>query len=136
VLRQTILIGVQGFDEFWECYLKKVARKPAEQVWRRLNPSSDLQMEIRTALAWQFQQQSWLKDNHQYAPNASTYLNGERWKDPKPKPTITTVSRHTATPIVVQQLDASARIRALVATGMDPETAKRQIYREIGWIRE
>lgn len=140
MLRQTILTGLVGFDRFWDAYLKKVAKKEATKAWLRLNPNSDLQAEIQTALAWQFQQESWLKDGCQYAPNAATYLRGERWCDRKPVcPKTLTANRLIVKGVTSdsqQQQDAVSQMQFLIRRGMSPEEAKRQVYLAKGWIKE
>jgi hypothetical protein len=49
---------------------------------------------ILTALAWQSQQESWLRNDGAYIPHPTTWLNGERWEDEKPiiKPKATTTA--------------------------------------------
>lgn len=69
---------------FWACYEKRCSKKDARKAWAEVNPSPELVDTMCAALAWQFQQPSWAKDNHMYAPLAATYLRGERWTDEPP----------------------------------------------------
>lgn len=66
------------FDEFWKEYPKKVAKKEAEKAFRKLNPNDALFALIISKLRL-------LKNTRQYrdgfAPNPSTFINGERWND-------------------------------------------------------
>lgn len=73
-----------GFDQFWKLYPKKKGRKDALKAWNKLKPDADLQVVMITALAKHCASLDWIKSNGQYIPNASTWLNGERWQDELP----------------------------------------------------
>jgi len=70
-----------GFNQFWEAYPKKVGRDAALKSWEKVKPLID---DVIYALAWQKQTEQWSKNNGQYIPNPSTYLNQGRWKDEAP----------------------------------------------------
>jgi hypothetical protein len=70
-----------GFNQFWEAYPKKVGRDAALKAWEKVKPPID---DVIYALAWQKQTEQWSKNNGQYIPNPSTYLNQGRWKDEAP----------------------------------------------------
>jgi len=70
-----------GFNQFWEAYPKKVGRDAALKSWEKVKPSID---DVINALAWQKRTDQWSKNNGQYIPNPSTYLNQGRWKDEMP----------------------------------------------------
>ena len=67
------------FNEFWKAYPKKVGKKDAQRAfdkvpkaeWPKLVPSVERQK----------QSKQWLKDDGQYIPNPSTWLNQGRWDD-------------------------------------------------------
>jgi hypothetical protein len=69
---------VEGFEAFWSAYPKKTGRGDAEKAWQKMRPPLD---DVLTALGWQRQQQSWVKDKGQWIPMPSTYLNQKRWLD-------------------------------------------------------
>lgn len=69
---------------FWNAYEKRSSKKDARKAWAELNPSPELVDRIVTALAWQFQQADWTKQNRTFAPLPATYLRGERWTDEQP----------------------------------------------------
>lgn len=71
----------EGFEQFWKLYPKKKGRKDAMKAWSKLKPDADLQVVMITALAKHCASLDWIKSNGQYIPNASTWLNGERWQD-------------------------------------------------------
>lgn len=130
-----------GFQGFWVRWPRKVARRDAELTWNKVVISDSVEDAIHKALDWQVP--LFLEREEQYRPHAKTWLNGRRWED---EPPTTTPSRVIAkAPVVTirpqttmaeQQMDARNRINSLVATGMDREEAKRQVYLELGWITE
>ena len=70
-----------AFESFYRAYPKKKARKDAERAWVKLNPDSSLTASIMTALEKQKASKDWLKDNGQYIPLPTSWLNGKRWED-------------------------------------------------------
>lgn len=72
---------LEGFDVFWKLYPKKKSRKEALKAWAKLNPEADLRQILITALGDHCLSEDWTKDGGRYIPNASTWLNGERWTD-------------------------------------------------------
>jgi len=72
-----------GFDDFWEVYPRKASKKAAQKAWEKASrsrswPGVDV---IRDALSAAIDSDGWRRDNGQYIPHASTWLNGERWTD-------------------------------------------------------
>ena len=66
------------FEKFWSAYPKKVGKKSAKKAFDRAN------MPIETLLAAIERQKcstQWSKDNGQFIPNPSTWLNQGRWED-------------------------------------------------------
>lgn len=72
---------MDGFDQFWELYPKKRSLKDAKKAWAKLKPNPELRQILITALGNQRLQHDWVKDNGQYVPLASSWLNGEKWTD-------------------------------------------------------
>jgi len=70
-----------GFDEFWDCYPKKVGKKDALKAWNKLKPNDKLKDTIIAGIRKWNASDQWTKDNGQYIPHPATFLNGERWKD-------------------------------------------------------
>lgn len=68
------------FTQFWNGYPKKVGRKYAQQIFFRINPDDELFRCMMNALS-QFNAFQWRDTDKQYIPNASTWLNQERWND-------------------------------------------------------
>lgn len=122
-----------GFQGFWVRWPRKVGKLEAEQAWKKHVKPED-EEPIHKALDWQVPM--FEAREPEYIPHAKTWLRNRRWEDEPPKPKSPTVNRTTVTPMALQQMDASARIRALIATGMSPEDAKQTVYRAMGWVKE
>lgn len=64
------------FDEFWEVYPRREAKKAATKAWNAIKPDEvDLilaNVKTRKANGWQ---------DPQFIPLPATYLNGRRWED-------------------------------------------------------
>jgi len=73
------------FDEFWQEYPKKIAKKKAQQIFFRIlkkkKNKQPLFNEIMTGLKKYKQTPQWKKDNGAYIPHPTTWLNQERWTD-------------------------------------------------------
>jgi len=69
------------FDLFWLEYPLKVGKKKAEQIWMKISPSQELFEKIMFALRAAKKSPQWTKDNGQFIPHPSTWLNQERWND-------------------------------------------------------
>lgn len=70
-----------GFDEFWESYPRKQAKKDARKAWHQVQPSPAMRVAIREALAWQIPSSNWQRG---FIPLPASYLRGERWTDQPP----------------------------------------------------
>jgi hypothetical protein len=86
--------AAEGFEQFWKLYPKKKGRKDAAKAWAKLNPNQELRQTLISALGSHCLSEDWTKDRGRYVPNASTWLNGERWTD-ELKPACGKQSRHT-----------------------------------------
>lgn len=69
------------FCRFWKLYPRKVGKDKAEKAWAKLKLNQDLFDVILKALAKHVLTPGWTKDNGQFIPHASTWLNGKRWED-------------------------------------------------------
>lgn len=69
------------FDEFWKLYPNKNGKATALKAWIKRKPNLDV---VKNALLWQKELDSWKKNDGQFVPMASTYINNERWMDEKP----------------------------------------------------
>lgn len=67
------------FDDFWNAYPKKVAKKAAASAWKKHNAKAD--QIIADVQRRKVGHRGWLDDGGKYIPNPATYLNQERWTD-------------------------------------------------------
>lgn len=87
------------FEKFWLAYPKKVGKKAARKVFQKI----DVPLEtLLTAIERQKCSDQWSRDNGQYIPNPTTWLNQGRWEDEvrvssKPVSTTTTGRQQTVT---------------------------------------
>ncbi len=108
----------EAFEVFWKLYPNKKSKKDARKAWEKLKPSIELRQTLMTSLASHRVSRDWTKDDGQYVPMASTWLNGERWTDVL-KPASSTKSRHTNLDQINhedgldQQVDGSYRIASV-----------------------
>lgn len=76
------VLTTKRFEQFWEIYPKKTAKGAAKKAWDRINPNAELFDKIMSAVRNNIDHnRQWQKDNGQYIPNPSTWLNQERWDD-------------------------------------------------------
>lgn len=67
-----------AFDRFWQAYPRKVGKQAALKAFRKVKVSVEILVE---AVEKQKRSSQWKKDNGQYIPNPSTWLNQGRWED-------------------------------------------------------
>jgi hypothetical protein len=75
----------QLFDEFWERYPKRRSKGQAEKTWVKLKPDEQLFEAIMAGLERAKTSVEWLKDDGQYIPHPSTWLNAKGWEDEYPQ---------------------------------------------------
>lgn len=71
----------ETFDEFWAAYPRKDGKKVARQKWNRLKPDEEMRKKILADIERRKRSPEWLKENGQFIPMPSTYLNQQRWDD-------------------------------------------------------
>lgn len=72
---------VEGFDEFWKAYPRKIGKPAAQRAWRTLKPNKEAQGKILQGIERWIQTEQWKKANGQFIPHPSTFLNQRRWED-------------------------------------------------------
>jgi len=70
-----------AFDKFWADYPKKVAKEVARKSFAKLRPDAVLLETILGAITVQKTSAQWTKDNGEFIPHPSTWLNQRRWED-------------------------------------------------------
>lgn len=68
-----------GFDAFWKEYPNKQNKGQARISWAKLKPDQELQQKILDALRVQKKSKAWTKENGEFIPHPSTWLNAEGW---------------------------------------------------------
>lgn len=69
------------FDKFWEAYPKKRDKQSSKKAFTKLNVDVKLFDKIMSSLSQFKNSYDWQKNNGQYIPYPSTWLNGRRWED-------------------------------------------------------
>jgi hypothetical protein len=69
-----------SFEKFWIAYPKKVGKGAAETAWKRAKINGKLS-DVLIAIENQKSSDQWKKDNGQFIPNPSTWINQRRWED-------------------------------------------------------
>jgi hypothetical protein len=75
----------QLFDEFWAQYPKKRSKGQAERAWVKIKPDEQLFKAILDGLERAKTSVEWLKDDGQYIPYPSSWLNAKGWEDEYPQ---------------------------------------------------
>lgn len=71
-----------AFDKFWSAYPRKAGSKQkAFEAFKKADVSLDI---LLAAIESQKQSAQWSKDNGQFIPHPTTWLNGKRWEDQLP----------------------------------------------------
>lgn len=69
------------FAKFWAMYPNKKCKTAAQKAWGKIKVTEGLFELIAEGLAKQVVSTAWTKDNGQFIPHPSTWLNGKRWED-------------------------------------------------------
>jgi len=69
------------FDEFWKAYPKKVGKAAAKKAYTRIKPTKELHAKMLAAIETAKRSDQWTKDNGQFIPHPTTWLNQGRWDD-------------------------------------------------------
>ena len=78
ILNQT---QIQLFDIFWSAYPKKKSKGQAKKTWKKLNPDEMLLDRILASIETAKKSKQWKKDDGEFIPHPSTWLNAEGWED-------------------------------------------------------
>lgn len=73
--------SIERFNEFWKAYPRKEKKKEAMAVWMRKGCGNGLFEPIMEKLEVFKGTEQWAKNNGQFIPLPSSWLNGERWND-------------------------------------------------------
>lgn len=71
----------ERFEEFWDAYPRKRSKGQAEKAWSKLKPDEQLHDRIMRAVEQAKTSVEWTKDNGQFIPYPSSWLNAKGWED-------------------------------------------------------
>lgn len=72
---------VKRFEVFWSAYPKRVGKGAAFKAFEKLHPSQALLDKMIQAIDLQKESYQWKREDGQYIPYPSTWLNQSRWED-------------------------------------------------------
>ena len=79
---EIVTLIEKRFEEFWNLYPRKVGKLKAFQSFKRINPKKELFDQMMDALRENIASNAqWKRDNGQYIPHPTTWLNQGRWFD-------------------------------------------------------
>ena len=74
-------VGNENFETFWKAYPKKSGKDLARTAFVKRKVNNELLETMLKAIAQQKNTDQWKKDNGQFIPMPSTWLNQGRWQD-------------------------------------------------------
>ena len=98
----------RDFERFWACYPKKVGKQAALAAFKKTKVSVDTMI---STIEKQKRSLQWTRDNGQYIPNPSTWLNQGRWDD-EVLITVTPEPSNDDFLMGEEELEAIARLKA------------------------
>ena len=75
------LYTTSNFLEFWKAYPRKVGKGAAYKSWKRIKKFDGFMDLLFSALNTQKESDQWNRNNGQYIPHPTTWLNQRRWED-------------------------------------------------------
>jgi phage replication O-like protein O len=70
-----------SFNQIWKIYPKKVSKAAAKKAFQKIKPNKELFDTMIKAIETHSSSRDWTKENGQYIPHLSTWLNNKRWED-------------------------------------------------------
>lgn len=70
------------FDAFWDAYPRKVGKKKAQIAFKKVTVELGV---LLSAIEQQKKSAQWTKDDGQFIPHPTTWLNGNGWEDKLPE---------------------------------------------------
>ena len=87
----------EEFEVFWSAYPKKIGKKEAWKSWLKAKDKPAIDIVIQ-AIESAKKTDQWTKENGQFIPHPSTWLNQGRWADQSPIPSNGSVSHAKVPP--------------------------------------
>lgn len=74
----------ERFDELWKAYPKHVNKAKAKEKFEKMKVDDELFQKMLDSIERFKQTDNWKKDNGQFVPHLTTWLNQQRWEDEIP----------------------------------------------------
>ena len=74
-------VNDQRFNQFWKAYPRKMAKTAAKKAWDKIKPNETLFETIMQAIEDQKRGADWKKNNGQFIPYPSTWLNQGQYEN-------------------------------------------------------
>lgn len=68
------------FEQFWRAYPKRIGKKKAYSAWKKATDRPEMAQVIRR-IEESKRTEQWMKENGQFIPHPSTWINEGRWDD-------------------------------------------------------
>lgn len=122
--RKSGLNGHQAdFERWWLVYPRRLDRGHAERAFPKALAQTDIDTLIRTTLAFAAQ----VRDcDPRHIAHGATWLNGKRWLDEYPDPTIVPFGSKNAEPSISSKLAAKQANMARAFTGAERVFARKR----------
>ena len=72
---------LEGFEEVWAAYPRKVGKGDARRAWKKIRPDPELCKRMIETLKKMARCEQWTRDGGQFIPHPATWLNREGWED-------------------------------------------------------
>jgi hypothetical protein len=69
------------FEQFWNCYPRKIGKDAAWKEWLKRSPGNDLSDQMIAAVERHKASPQWRKEAGQFIPHPRTWLHQGRWQD-------------------------------------------------------
>jgi hypothetical protein len=103
----------EGFTAFWTEYPRKVGKHAAVKAWAKIAPDAALSSRIVAAVVTQKSWPQWTKDEGQFIPHPTTWLNQRRWEDEPPSAPLAPSKEAEARAIMERRVTSEDRIREM-----------------------
>lgn len=80
-IKSTSSLYSEEFERFWAVYPRKVGKGAAWSAWQKLHPNPQLIERIISVTLIYAQTPQWKKENGQFVPHPTTFLNQRRFDD-------------------------------------------------------
>jgi hypothetical protein len=124
-----VSVQEERFDTFWKAYPKKVGKGAAKKAFIKAKVSDNLLSQMLTAIETQRRTHQWQKENGQFIPNPSTWLNQSRWED-EPQG-VETAPKAPSISDILSRNEQKEREKAEKQAWLDQQIAMREMAKRM-----